>query len=357
METPEPTYLDDELFELLGRKTIEWSAAGRPLRLAVPVDVFSGFQVDLGTRRLVRQIDRSGAGWERVLDLGCGYGAVGLYLAAAGRARHVCAVDRDALAAAFCARNAAANGLERVTARGGLDYDALPAGGFDAVVANVPAKAGPPVHRAMLLGASRVLRDGGEVWIVVVEPLAGRVDEILSDPAVELRAKVPLRGHVVYRFGFAGRCELPARPYVRRRGEFTWRDRRYVMTCLHGLAGFDRRGRAADLAVSLFSRLEAARRARELVVCEPGQGHVAVLAAGLAAGAERVVLVSRDRLALRASRANLLQNGWTGPVEQVHSVDFAASASVLAAGGGSAEGSAGGPALAGTFATTASNPP
>ena len=57
------------------KKEVELEFEGNSLRFRVAQDLFSSFDVDVGTRQLLRslaQVDRADFG--KVLDLGCGYG-------------------------------------------------------------------------------------------------------------------------------------------------------------------------------------------------------------------------------------------------------------------------------------------
>ena len=247
--------------------------------------------------------------------------AIALCLAASAVAGQVDAIDRDALAVAFTRHNARVNGLAGVDARGAIAYEHLPPHAYDAVASNLPAKAGPGVHRLMLLGAFDVLREGGEVWLVAVKPLAEAIDAILSDEAVRLLGKVPRGGHVVYHYGFTGRPALPDRPYHRADETFQWKTREYSLACLHGLGDFDTRGWASGLAIDLFAKTVRSRRVTSLGVCDPGQGHVPVLAALIGGTIERMAVVSRDLIALKATAANLPAGGYAGQLHLTHAVD------------------------------------
>ena len=315
--------LDPQLRALYCKKSIEFRWMRQTLRFDVPVDVFSSFQIDRGTQLLLRRIAAAGPNWQRVLDLGCGYGPITVALAAAGMAQCVDAVDRDALAVAFTQQNACLNGLEEtVHAWGAIAYEDIPTAAYDAIVSNLPAKAGPPVHRRALLGAYRHLVPGGQVWLVVVEPLQAAIDEVLADPAVAVHEKAARKEHVVYNYSFLAEPALAGDPYVRERADFQWKRHQYSMTVLHGLAEFDCRSWATGLLVDAVQRAAAGRRIGRLAVCNPGQGHAVVLACGMARDVDEVLLISRDRLALRASAANLAENGFRGAVRCVHSADF-----------------------------------
>src|SRR4029453_8146036 len=81
------------------KKTVTLDVGGRRLELRVAQDLFSSHEVDVGTRLLLRTLAGPEHGRRRlVLDLGCGYGPLGLGLRAAAADRVVHLVDRDALA-------------------------------------------------------------------------------------------------------------------------------------------------------------------------------------------------------------------------------------------------------------------
>jgi 16S rRNA G1207 methylase RsmC len=160
----------------------------------VPADVFSTQRIDDGTLLLLANLP---AGAPRsFLDLGCGYGALGLPIAARYPAARALLVDRDLLAVAAAAHNARALGLANVEVRPGLGYSGLGGQSFDWVLCNVPARIGERAIR-YLLEAGRTL---GEVRVVVIrdlmpalEPLAQRV-AVGPRHAVYAVAAAPGRG-------------------------------------------------------------------------------------------------------------------------------------------------------------------
>jgi len=148
-------------------------ARGFPaLSLDVPWDVFSSQAIDEGTLLLLRNLP---AGEPRsVLDLGCGYGALGLPIAARWPSARCVLIDRDLLAVAAAAHNARALGLRNAEARPGLGYREVAGERFDWVVCNVPARIGPRAIRHLLEGGRAL---GAQVRAVVIRDLCG----VLSD--------------------------------------------------------------------------------------------------------------------------------------------------------------------------------
>ena len=141
-------------------------------------NVFSRNQLDLGTRTLTQALsDAQRVGDAKVVDLGCGNGALGITAAQRNPAAHITFVDVSFMAIASAQANfQAAFGQRpaRFVVGDGLGAlrsgEPIPADSVDLVLNN------PPFHsnHAISLGtatqmfrdAHRVLRPGGELWVV-----------------------------------------------------------------------------------------------------------------------------------------------------------------------------------------------
>lgn len=149
-------------------------ARGFPtLSLDVPWDVFASQGIDDGTLLLLESLPEGEPG--SVLDLGCGYGALGLPVAARWPKARCLLVDRDLLAVAASAHNARALGLSNVEVRPGLGYRHLGGERFDQVLCNVPARIGERAIRHLLEGGRAL---GAEVRVVVIRDLAPVVESL-----------------------------------------------------------------------------------------------------------------------------------------------------------------------------------
>jgi 16S rRNA (guanine1207-N2)-methyltransferase len=316
------------------KKTVTLDHGGRRLELGVAQDLFSSHEVDVGTRLLLRTLAGPEHAWRRrVLDLGCGYGPLGLALRAAAADRVVHLVDRDALAVEYAAENAARNRLDGVEAYGSLGYADVRAAGLDLIVSNIPAKAGPPVIERLLLGGAGLLAPGGLVAVVVIAPLRAEVAAVLEgSPAVEVVFRRATASYAVFHYRFrerpapaAGSGDPTTGPagsggpgaglgvYERQRLTVTSAGVSVRVRTAWGLPEFDSLGFPTRLvADAVLGR--GGRPARTALVLGPGQGHLPCLL-WAAARPERLRLVDRDLLALRFSRANLVANGC--PAERV----------------------------------------
>jgi 16S rRNA (guanine1207-N2)-methyltransferase len=144
--------------------TIRETLRGRSWSFRVASGVFSGRSVDAGTRLLIETM-RIGPG-DRVLDLGCGYGVVGLTAAALARKGQVWLIDSNERAAGLAAKNAADHELSNTHVIVGDGAAAIRSASLDVVVTNPPIRAGRRAVTAFIDEAWRVLRPGGRFYLV-----------------------------------------------------------------------------------------------------------------------------------------------------------------------------------------------
>jgi 16S rRNA (guanine1207-N2)-methyltransferase len=145
------------------RQRFTASVWGRSLTLVSGSGVFSAGRLDPGTAVLLRETEPPTSG--RVLDLGCGYGVLGLGIAAAGSAT-VTGVDVNQRAVLLANENAASLGLaDRFRA---LTPDAVPADAtVDELWSNPPIRIGKAaLHDLLLTWLPRLTPDGRAVMVV-----------------------------------------------------------------------------------------------------------------------------------------------------------------------------------------------
>jgi 16S rRNA (guanine1207-N2)-methyltransferase len=276
---------------------------GTEVRLVPGEGVFSATAVDPGTRFLLRWLadDAVVASAARVLDVGCGYGPLGLWLAAASPERLVEAVDRDALALECTALGAAASGVAgRVDAHASLGFDEVRVAA-DLVVSNLPAKVGPAAMRHLVLDAAH---HAAAAAVVVVARHAAEVRELLTTPGVEVVAHHANKGYATWSYRFTDHppgsdagSGFERGVYRRASGSFEAGPRRWTATTSYTLGEFDTLGHGTAAAVELLAARTPSGRVAFVGV---GQGHVAV-----GSGSSSARLVDRDLLALRTAAANL----------------------------------------------------
>ena len=168
---------------------------GRVLRFHSTWGLFCPRGVDDGSYLLIEHIDvRPG---DVSLDLGCGYGAIGLAIAAATPEGRVHLVDRDFVAVEFARKNARLNGLGNCEAYLSNTFDQVPDVPFDNIVANLPAKVGKELLYIILCDARDRLKPGGQLVVVTVSGLRQFIKRNFRDVFGNYRKLKQGRRHTV----------------------------------------------------------------------------------------------------------------------------------------------------------------
>ena len=146
------------------RIPVEAEVWDRTLHLTSGSGVFAKGRLDIGTAILFRETEPPAPG--RILDLGCGYGVIGLAIAAAVPGAEVTAVDVNERAVLLANENAAALGVAeryRALVPSGVD----PAATYDEIWSNPPIRIGKEALHELLLTWLPRLRAGGRAVMVV----------------------------------------------------------------------------------------------------------------------------------------------------------------------------------------------
>lgn len=139
---------------------------GFEFRFWTDAGVFSKQGIDFGTRLLIETVQLPETG--EILDLGCGYGPVGIVCAKAAPSCRVTMVDVNRRALQLAERNARINGVShQVTVLESDGMEALGNRAFDAVLTNPPIRAGKTVVYRLFTEAAEHIRSGGALWVVI----------------------------------------------------------------------------------------------------------------------------------------------------------------------------------------------
>jgi 16S rRNA (guanine1207-N2)-methyltransferase len=161
---------DDQLRRL--REDIRFDAqlGGRILTLRSTWGLFSPREIDEGTRLLLEHIEV--ARNTDCLDLGCGYGPIGLALAALAPEGQTLLVDKDFVAIEYANRNARENRLANARAILSNGLDQVPKDlRFDLIASNIPAKVGKELLAILLHDARDRLKPHGRFYAVTINGL------------------------------------------------------------------------------------------------------------------------------------------------------------------------------------------
>ena len=159
---------------------IEAELRGRKYRFQTRAGVFSRNAIDEGTRLLIESMDVRPR--HSVIDIGCGYGPIGIVAAHLASVGRVVMVDTNARAVEYAEKNirshhlnhARKNGKPRVEGVLGDRFDPVPGERFDRVVSNPPFHAGNDVIFPLVEEAYEHLRVHGRLYLVLMRPAGVR---------------------------------------------------------------------------------------------------------------------------------------------------------------------------------------
>ena len=138
------------------------NALGNALTFITDAGVFSRDGLDRGTELLLEALPPLSG---RVLDLGCGWGAVGVALGKRWPELEIVMTDINSRAVELARRNLAENGVKATVLQG--DGFAAVEGCFDAIVTNPPIRTGKAVIYGLFAQARDYLTPDGALYVVI----------------------------------------------------------------------------------------------------------------------------------------------------------------------------------------------
>jgi len=254
---------------------------------------------------------------QKVLDLGCGYGPLGIILKVMNKSLEVQMVDRDALAVAFTKQNGEINGVKDIKVYGSLGYDSVVDDDFDLIVSNIPAKVGTKMLSRMLLLGSDYLSINGQMAIVVIDGIYDQVKKILSDSNVNILFHKKWPGHHVLKYKFNKnkvhhkfkKDVWEDKAYIRGMVEVSLlRSPKFSIQTTYNLPEFDTLSFDTSL---LLSNLDILRniKIKKALFFNPNHGYLPVAVSKLK-HVSGIILVDRNLQALEISKINLIKNDY-----------------------------------------------
>lgn len=131
--------------------------------------IFSPRNIDEGTLLLLKYLEINES--DDCLDLGCGYGPIGLTMAKLAPKGKTTLVDKDFKAVEYSNKNAELNQITNAEALLSNGFDQINKRKFDVVVSNVPAKVGNEMLSLFLHDAYKQMNPGGKIYVVTITGL------------------------------------------------------------------------------------------------------------------------------------------------------------------------------------------
>ncbi|MDO4370923.1 MAG: class I SAM-dependent methyltransferase [Clostridia bacterium] len=168
---------------------VTFIALGNEITCTTDAGVFSRDGLDMGTRILLEALPALRG---RILDLGCGWGPVGVAVGKKYPDTEIVMSDVNRRAVDLARRNLAANGIKNAAAVCGDGLEAV-TGAFDVILLNPPIRAGKAVIYRLFADSAKQLSENGALYIVIrkqqgaesaakyLSTLFSRVDRIARD--------------------------------------------------------------------------------------------------------------------------------------------------------------------------------
>jgi 16S rRNA (guanine1207-N2)-methyltransferase len=145
---------------------------GRMFEFVTSSSVFSKKRVDTGTRLLIESMVLPDRG--TVLDVGCGYGAVGIAAAALHLDLEVVMTDVNVRAVRLARENIERNRVANAEVRCGYLYEPVEDSTFNVILSNPPVSAGMETVKAIITEAPSVMAPKAALQMVVRSKIGGK---------------------------------------------------------------------------------------------------------------------------------------------------------------------------------------
>ncbi len=167
-EEPEPVsgepYFAEHPHARSSPRELRFLYRGELLQFVIDRGVFSARGLDPGTALLIQNLGVQPR--DRVLDLGCGWGAVGVAAAKSAREGRVVMTEVNRRAARLAQQNLDRNRVRNAEVRVGGFYEPVAGETFDVIATNPPYRVGRPHVLRLLTEAPAHLAPGGRLLLV-----------------------------------------------------------------------------------------------------------------------------------------------------------------------------------------------
>jgi 16S rRNA G1207 methylase RsmC len=172
IEGPDEHYYTERPTSRLELGVVHTQLRGEVFQFLTAPSVFSKRRVDPGTRLLIEAMELPERG--TLLDLGCGYGAVGIVAASLNPNLKIIMTDVNKRAVWLAKKNIERNNVANIEVRRGQLYQPIAGLRFHTILSNPPTTAGLKVTLAIIDQAPNHLEDDGLLQLVVRTRTGGK---------------------------------------------------------------------------------------------------------------------------------------------------------------------------------------
>lgn len=145
----------------------DYTLRGRSFRFKSDNGVFSKNDIDFGSRLLIETFTLDEELEGDILDVGCGYGPIGLSIAASYPEKNIEMIDINSRAVELARENAELNRIRNVEVHESDRLEGVTSTQLSAILTNPPIRAGKSVVHAILTESFERLLPGGTLWVVI----------------------------------------------------------------------------------------------------------------------------------------------------------------------------------------------
>ncbi|OGM12086.1 hypothetical protein A2Z22_03270 [Candidatus Woesebacteria bacterium RBG_16_34_12] len=300
------------------KKQIPLNYQGKNLVFRTSQVLFSSHDIDVGTKHLLRTLTLENSyEFKKALDLGCGYGPIGIALKSISPDSFVHMVDRDALALDYSQQNMQLNNLNDIKIYGSLGYDNIVDTDFDLIVSNIPAKVGEPVLEHMLLDAGYFLKTKGKVAVVVIEAICDYISGVLNNSSINILFSKKWPGHTVFIYEFTGsfgtkktrHSDFQLGIYDRGEKTISFNNQKTYIRTAFGIPEYDTLSFETELIIKYLKVLEN-RLVKKAIVFNPSQGYIPVVLSK-STKIDQISIIDRNLESLMVTKRNLVLNNFS----------------------------------------------
>ncbi len=143
---------------------VDMNYRGHALRFETDSGVFSRTELDRGTEVLLDTLPDEVRG--RALDMGCGWGVIGVAIGKHWPETAITMADINQRACDLSRKNAQAHGVQATVIESD-GYEKILGQTYDLILQNPPIRAGKAVIYQMFADAAKCLNENGELWLVI----------------------------------------------------------------------------------------------------------------------------------------------------------------------------------------------
>lgn len=143
---------------------IDYYIGGKIIKFYTDTGVFSKNGIDFGSSLLLKNLEITSQ--KTILDVGCGYGTIGITIAALHPSTEVTMVDVNERTIKLTEKNIVLNNVNNAKCMESFAYQNINQK-YDMIVTNPPIRAGKKVVHEIILSSINYLNDEGELWCVI----------------------------------------------------------------------------------------------------------------------------------------------------------------------------------------------